>query len=168
MCHVPVTVSVCWTASGAQSTVTARLTWTSHTVPCRKSVSGELLVQRVRMQTAWGSWVSELIQLGCGGQELLCLDLLGIVLWNDVWLRVTFSTPCPLSRWGGSIFKHDQERARGSGGRRHHGMHHGVGSGCLRLQAPNPPTISPAHVAAGSTGWVWPPPCLWRHRGDVF
>lgn len=57
---VPVTVSACWTASGAQSTVTARLIWTSHIVRCRKSVSGASLVQRVPMQTASDSWVSEL------------------------------------------------------------------------------------------------------------
>lgn len=33
-------------------------------------------------------------------------------------------------------------------------MHHGVGAGCLRLQTPDSQEISPAHVAAGSTGWV--------------
>lgn len=64
------------------------------------------------------------------------------------------STLCLLSRRGGSIFKHDQERPRGSSGRRHHGMHHGVGAGCLRVQTPDSQEIPPAHVAAGSAGWV--------------
>lgn len=59
-------------------------------------------------------------------------------------------------RRGGRVIKHDQERPRGSGGRRHHGVHHGAGAGRLRVQTPNPQKISPAHVAAGSTGWVWP------------
>lgn len=88
-----------------------------------------------------------------------------IMVWrtgaSSCWLvgccpfNVLLSMLCPLSRWGGSVFKHDQERPRGASGRGHHGVHHGAGAGGLRLQTPNSQKISPAHVAAGSTGWVW-------------
>lgn len=59
---------------------------------------------------------------------------------------------CLPRRRGGVFSEHDQERPRGASGWGNHGMHHGAGAGCVRVQAPDPQALSPAHVTAGSTG----------------
>lgn len=60
---------------------------------------------------------------------------------------------CLPARRGGGFPQHDQERPRGARGRRDHGLHHGAGAGSIRLQAPDPQALAPAHVTAGSPRW---------------
>ena len=55
----------------------------------------------------------------------------------------------PPSRRGSGVPQHDQERPRRARCRGDYGMHHGAGAGRVRLQTPDPPTLTSAHVASG-------------------
>lgn len=149
-CSVAVTVSGCWTVSGARWTVMERLIWTNPTVPCRRSVSGALLEPRVRMQTVWDWWVS--------GQFIRSLKS-GIRFFFIVCVHPLIN-PFPLSfylscRWRSGFSQHDKERSCRSCRWRHYGMYHGVGAGCVRVQTPDPQALASAHVTTGSTRYEW-------------
>lgn len=94
------TVSVCWTVSGAWWTVTVKLISTSPTVPFRRNVSGASSAQRAPMRMAWESSVSEMgmwmYSGGCSSnaftgvalREIIQLTAAKHVSWMDnvLWL----------------------------------------------------------------------------------